>query len=533
MSHRSSLSSHFGETGLALLIVVISIFTAFWVSPPATDELLRNTLLLAGLVILSSVPVGIVLAVLLYGTDLPGRHFFRMVLIVMLFMPAYLQVAGWNAGFGLQGWFSRVVLLSEATAPLEGWRGAVFLHAVVALPWVTLILGTGLSRIPRHLTEQTLLEARPLRAFLDTILPLMVPYLIAAAMWILVTTGSEITITDVYQVRTFAEEIYTGFALGDNLTESQSRTLPGVLLIAGLSAAALVACQSLTKSIQPTRLTPDWTYPLGQARWWMGMLIVLTTMVLIALPIGNLLYKAGIEVQQTGETRIRIWSVFKCIRIVAESPGQFSEEFGWSTALGQLTALSVLAISVPLAWFSQSWRTIRMLCWAAVLLGLAIPGPILALGLGRLFNHPDSDWLFYLYDRTLVLPWLALGIKTFPYAFLLAIFAVRQVPERVLEAASLDGAGRIRQLLAVVIPQILTFMASLWILAFAISVGDLSTSILAVPPGVTTVAIRVFNLVHYGVEDQLAGLCLLSVAGFAGIAGFGIWLASIGSDSHR
>ena len=77
------------------------------------------------------------------------------------------------------------------------------------------------------------------------------------------------------------------------------------------------------------------------------------------------------------------------------------------------------------------------------------------------------------------------------------------------------------------------FMASLWILAFAISVGDLSTSILAVPPGVTTVAIRVFNLVHYGVEDQLAGLCLLSVAGFAGIAGFGIWLASIGSDSHR
>ena len=241
MSHRSSLSSHFGETGLALLIVAISIFTAFWISPPATDELLRNTLLLAGLVILSSVPVGIVLAVLLYGTDLPGRHFFRMILIVMLFMPAYLQVAGWNAGFGLQGWFSRVVLLSEATAPLEEWRGAVFLHAVIALPWVTLILGTGLSRIPKHLTEQTLLEARPLRAFLDTVLPLMVPYLIAAAMWILVTTGSEITITDVYQVRTFAEEIYTGFALGDNLTESQSRTLPGVLLIAGLSAAALVA----------------------------------------------------------------------------------------------------------------------------------------------------------------------------------------------------------------------------------------------------------------------------------------------------
>ena len=40
--------------------------------------------------------------------------------------------------------------------------------------------------------------------------------------------------------------------------------------------------------------------------------------------------------------------------------------------------------------------------------------------------------------------------------------------------------------------------------------GDLATTILVLPPGVSTVAFRVFALVHYGVRYELAGLGLTS-----------------------
>ncbi|MCP4194875.1 MAG: iron ABC transporter permease [Planctomycetaceae bacterium] len=509
-----------------LLLAVCAIITAFVVSNDATDKLLANTLLLATGTILLSLPLGSLLAFLIYGSDLPGRQIFRVVLLALLFMPAYLQVAGWNAGFGQQGWFSRQILLSEAVALLEGWRGAIFLHTVVAIPWVTLIVGAGMRDIPRHLTEQALLDSRPWKTILFVTLPLCLPSLVAATLWIFVTTSCEITITDVYQVRTFAEEIYTGFALGDEIGAAQIRALPGTLLIAGLCLAALIACQTLSTTISPNRISRPWLFPWGRLKWLAVAITMMILLVLVSLPIGNLLYKAGIQVEQSGTERIRQWSLTKCISIFTSSPQNFSEEFGWSTALGQLTAILVLVASLPLAWLARYHRWAAGLGWTFTILGLAIPGPIIALGLGRLFNQPDSDWLFYLYDRTLVLPWCALAFRTFPYAFLIAIFAVQRIPERLLEAAKIDGAGGFAQLRHIVIPQIGTLIASIWIVAFAIAVGDLSTSVLAVPPGVTTVAIRIFNLVHYGVEDQLAGLCLVTMLGFVAIAATCVWLAA-------
>ncbi len=54
-------------------------------------------------------------------------------------------------------------------------------------------------------------------------------------------------------------------------------------------------------------------------------------------------------------------------------------------------------------------------------------------------------------------------------------------------------------------------MVCIWICGIVLGLGELSASILVVPPGVTTVAIRIFGLLHYGVEDQLAALCLATL----------------------
>jgi ABC-type spermidine/putrescine transport system permease subunit II len=52
----------------------------------------------------------------------------------------------------------------------------------------------------------------------------------------------------------------------------------------------------------------------------------------------------------------------------------------------------------------------------------------------------------------------------------------------------------------------------------------LACSILVVPPGVTTVPIRVFGLIHAGVDDQVAGLCLVVFAGVVAVVAAASWL---------
>jgi ABC-type Fe3+ transport system permease subunit len=54
-----------------------------------------------------------------------------------------------------------------------------------------------------------------------------------------------------------------------------------------------------------------------------------------------------------------------------------------------------------------------------------------------------------------------------------------------------------------------------------LSVADLSAILLVLPPGVTPISARIFELLHYGVRYQESGVCLIlsmfSVIGAASI----------------
>jgi ABC-type Fe3+ transport system permease subunit len=51
-----------------------------------------------------------------------------------------------------------------------------------------------------------------------------------------------------------------------------------------------------------------------------------------------------------------------------------------------------------------------------------------------------------------------------------------------------------------------------WIIAlmigFSVAFGDLASYLLVQPPGVTTIAMRMFDLLHYGTKNREAGLAV-------------------------
>jgi ABC-type spermidine/putrescine transport system permease subunit II len=111
-----------------------------------------------------------------------------------------------------------------------------------------------------------------------------------------------------------------------------------------------------------------------------------------------------------------------------------------------------------------------------------------------------------------------MAIRGLPLSILVSWYALRSVADDVLEAAALDGAGPLGRLLRIAVPQRLSALLAAWLAAFAVSLGDLAATVLVTPPGVTTVAIRIFGLLHAGVDDQVAGLCLTTIALFALLA---------------
>jgi len=61
-------------------------------------------------------------------------------------------------------------------------------------------------------------------------------------------------------------------------------------------------------------------------------------------------------------------------------------------------------------------------------------------------------------------------------------------------------------------------LAVAWLIGLALALGDLTAVSLVSPPGLEMLSVHVFNLVHYGVEDQVAGICLALTLGLCLLA---------------
>ena len=133
-----------------------------------TTLLLRNTLLLALGSCALAIPLGVPLAWILSRTNTPGRSTGWGIVAGMLALPLYLQAAGWNAGFGSQGWLTAWPQLGRQIA-LEGWPAAIWIHALAAIPWVVLIVSRGLLLVEPELEEECAAgrDARPSRLASD------------------------------------------------------------------------------------------------------------------------------------------------------------------------------------------------------------------------------------------------------------------------------------------------------------------------------------------------------------------------------
>lgn len=505
-----------------------------------TWSLALNTLLLCGATCAISLPLGSALAWLLTRTDLPGRRIGMLLLGLMLFVPLYLQAAAWHAGFGVQGWFTSAVALPawlQQWTLLEGWRAAIWIHSMAAVPWVALIVGLGLGMVEPELEEQALLDGSPGQVFFRVTLRTALPAVGVAAVWVAVVTAGEITVTDLFQVQTYARELLVRLAVGQPPEEAVVGMGPGWAMTAGLIVAVLLLCARLLPGRRPISSRRRWVFRLGPWRVPVAVLVGLVLLLLVGVPLVNLCYNAGVVITPTDTGWQWHWSVANCGKMVAKCLVAYRRELGWSLSIGALAATGAVVAAIALAWpalpvggassrprrWTGGLRAVPALVVTAVC--LALPGPVVGLGINWLFYLPDSRPLYWLYDQWLPRPWIALTIRALPLATLIIWHALRTVPVELLESAAVDGAGPLRRLYGVALPSRLSAVALAWVVALAVALGDLGASFLVLPPGVETLSLRIFDLLHSGQEFEVAGISLALLFLFAAVAGVSLWLA--------
>jgi len=511
----------------ALLVVTLFagaglLTLGVWLSADARSwSLALNTAKLSATTCAISVPIGAVLALLFSRTDLPCRKAFAVLVGVLLFVPLYVQVAAWQAGFGLLGWYT---VANSGITWLEGWRGAIWVHSLAAVPWVMLIVGLGLRYVEPELEEEALLNGTAWQVFRRVTLRRALGGIGAATLWVAVSAAGEMTVTDLFQIRTYAEELYTEVAIGGEPGDAPLRVLPGIavtvcLVIAGLFASAYLVPPSGVASVRQRHV-----FGLGGWRWPLLIFVLLQLALLWVVPVGNLCHQAGVNVTQASGGRVRSWSPFKFGQVLANTPGRFSGEFLDSTIVGVGAASAAVIVAVPLAWLARRGGLRSMPAFVSTACLLAIPGPVIGVALIWLLNRPELPWLLVLYDHPFFAPLAALALRGLPLSILVLWHALRTIPEETLEMAATEGAGPTRRLLRIGLPQRPAAVLVAWLVALAVAWGDLAASVLVLPPGTHTLAWRISSLVHFGVDDQLAGISLWLMTLFAILGAAVLWL---------
>jgi iron(III) transport system permease protein len=520
----------------AVAFLILALAT-LWLADARVARLWINTAFLAAGAASIALPLGTVAALLLYKTNMSGRRAVTFLFVGMLFLPLYLVTGAWDAGFGIQGWQTLSTNPHLVREPwLAGWRAAIWVHGIAAVPWVVLILGAGLRAVEAEIEEDAATCVSPPRVLLHVTLRRAAPAFVVAALWIAMVATAEISVTDFFQVRTFAEEVYTQSALGtfDMATGGQPvDTLPpgvlpqaaglwiGLFISMALAILSIVAAARLFADFTEASERPRWTWRLARLNRPAVLAMFCLILLVAGVPLGNLLYKAGIEVTMQGGARVRNWSLARAVRLVfTVAPVEFRYDLWLSLRLGVLAATAALVGAVPLAWSMRRTRSMPWIRLGMLASCMIIPGPLLGVALIHLLNRPPHSplaFLGWLYDSNFA-PWLVQTIRALPVATLILWPALASVPQAMLDTAATEGSRWWGQLLRIALPQCLPAVVAAWLIALAIAVGELAATILVIRPqphGATTISVRIFQMLHYGVDDHAAAISLLMVFGIA------------------
>jgi iron(III) transport system permease protein len=182
------------------------------------------------------------------------------------------------------------------------------------------------------------------------------------------------------------------------------------------------------------------------------------------------------------------------------------DEIRQSFFIGSVSAAVCVSLGLLAVWL----RPGILPKWSAALTALlfVLPAPLVGISLITFWNRPGPLGFLYGTDGMLVLGMVSRFLFV---ALLLLSVAQRSINRDIMEQSLTDGAGWLGALIRVAFPLMVPGVVGALVACLTLVVGEVGVSVLIVPPGGTTLAVRIMTLMHYGPEPVLAATVLILV----------------------
>lgn len=412
--------------------------------------------------------VGLLVALRLWRTGASESHWVQGVLAVLVALPPTVAATSWMG-------------VSQGAGGLwtQGWLPATFLQALAMLPLAVVVLTVSLRRLDGEALDAARVARGPSTRFWRVLLPMLGPALAAAASLSALVSLGDFTVPSLFGASPYALEIFALFSAGE---DAVSASWPLLLLalpfawIAGRWTASLVASRGPRRS-EAFELPGPVERIAGAATLF------------LALAYGSVVLILVLQSRSIAEA-------------TAAAAGSL-DELAATVRFAGLGALGALA----LAWATApTLARGGPLAWLLVLAPVAMPPAVVGMGLARLgaLGVEGID------------PALATAVRFGPFAAAVLALQRAQLDPQVLDACRIY-APPLRRAVRLEAALLAGAAIAAFGLCFAMGLGELGASLLVVPPGQTTLSLRLYNLLHYGASEDVAALALLVAALPAGV----------------
>jgi iron(III) transport system permease protein len=443
--------------------------------------LLWNTARLGVGAALLATAIGAPLGLALARIALRGKALLRVALAAPVLLPPYVVALAW-AYLG-----SSHDLFSTWTYSLPA---AIVVLSLVYYPLSMLATEVALRRIDGRLEEAAWLTAPPRLVWRRITLPLAAPSVLAAALVVFVLSVSEFGVPGLLRVRVYTTEVFTAFAALYDFSRAMILAVPLLVLCLIVAAVAVaLAGERLVSTRRSSGTRPPllvgWRGPAEAA-------VAATVAIALGTPLMILVREA------LGAASLRA---------VLDGSGRAIAN---SLLLATIGATAVVGLALWLGYARARARgRLGQLADVLFVVAFAVPSTIVGVGLIGLWNRPGLVGTLYGTDVMFILGYLA---RFVPVTALAIAATTRYVPVSHEEAAAVSGAGWLRTITHIVLPQIRLGLLTAWVIAFVLAFGELGVSILIAPPGEATLPIRIYTIIANTPPSHVALLALLQTA---------------------
>lgn len=454
--------------------------------------LLARSLEVAGLSTLMSLFIGLPVAAILAYESLPWRRLCWLMTLMPLLIPPYIMAGAWvhllSPNSPLNKFIVAALGLSKGLS-IFNTAGCAWCLGISFFPIVALVTATAIGNLDRSVLDIAELNTNRWGVFRHAVLPQLIGPILACSCLVMIFSLGRYGVPSLLGVNTYPVEIFAQFSAFYDEYAAIATSMPLLLTVVGL----ILFQRYLMKNRFYVSLTPksesgatsDCTVTKRCVLFGLFWLIIAVT---VLFPFGSVI--------------LNIRTFEGLYAALISTRGDIATTF----ILAALTSCLSLCMAYPIGGYLSRSSNLRshavldVLCWIPI----AVPGTILALGLLEISSIADRLLASDSYGITLLIAYTAMFC---PFAIRFIEASFRQTDSNVVDIARMECQHWYQRVLFVDMPLHLKSMMAGGLVVFVFVTGELTATVLLIPPGRATLAVTIDNLLHYGANVNASALC--------------------------